>query len=110
MAAGQQKVLAQKIDECLSRIYALLYALAVYKQRNIEGVLGHGRPSSSCFATRRSSTPARCFLTVALACTSSFGARSSGLTGASVFAAAGWGWGFLVGHCGLSVAVWEGRR
>src|SRR5262249_368053 len=95
MAACQQKVLAQKIDECLSRIYALLYALAVYKQRNIEGVLVHSRSSSSCFATRRSSTPARCFLTVALACTSSFGSRSSALTAASILRGGSAAWAFL---------------
>src|SRR5262245_31993175 len=88
MAAGQQKVLAQEIDQCLACIHALLHALAVDNDRNIKGVMAHGRSSSSCLATRRSSTPARCFLTFAVACTSSFGSRSSALTAASIFPAA----------------------
>ena len=65
MAAGQRKVVAQKIDQRLARFDAFADALAVDGQRNVEGALAHGRASLNCVATRRSSTPARCFFTAA---------------------------------------------
>src|SRR5262245_8943190 len=83
MAAGEKQVVAQVVDQRLARIDAALHALTVDRQRNIDGVAAHPRGSISCFATRRSRTPAICFFVFAVACTSSFGSRSSALTAAS---------------------------
>src|SRR5512143_2938676 len=84
VTACEGKTLAQEIDQRRASIHALLHALAVDGQRNVEGVVAHGRASSSCLATRRSNTPARCFFTLAVAWTSSFGSRSSAATAASI--------------------------
>src|SRR5262249_57409542 len=84
MAAGERKVVAQVVDQRLARVDTALHPFAVYRQRNIDGVAAHPCGSISCFATRRSRTPARCFFVFAVACTSSFGSRSSALTAASI--------------------------
>ena len=50
--------------------------LAVHRDADVVDALAHDRASISWRATRRSSTPARCFLTAPVACTSSGGSRS----------------------------------
>src|SRR4029078_5091094 len=67
MTTPESKVVTQEIDQCLARIHALADALAVDSQGNIEGVAVHDPASSNCLATRRSSTPARCFVSRAVA-------------------------------------------
>src|SRR5262249_23647424 len=76
MAAGERKVLAQEIDQRLARFDGLMNGLAIHHQRDVAAMLAHDRASASRFATRRSSTPARCFFTAPVACTSSGGLRS----------------------------------
>src|SRR4029079_14904155 len=87
MASGEKEVVAQIVNQRLARVDAALHAFTVDRQRNIDGV-DHPRASINCFATRRSRTPARCFFVFAVACTSSFGSRSSALTAASTSPAA----------------------
>src|SRR6185312_1513991 len=67
MTPRESKVFTQEIDQCFARIHALADALAVDSQRNIEGIAAHDPASSNCLATRRSSTPARCFFSWAVA-------------------------------------------
>ena len=64
MAAGEGQVVTQEVDQRLARLDALLYALAIDGEGNIESAIVHGRVSINCAATRRSSTPARCFFTL----------------------------------------------
>src|SRR5262245_25860044 len=84
VAPGEKQIVAQVVDQCLARVDTTLHGFAVDHQGNIDGVAVHPRGSISCFATRRSRTPARCFFVFAVACTSSFGSRSSALTAASI--------------------------
>src|SRR5450759_4653837 len=88
MAAGERQALAQEIDQRLARLDALPHLLAVDGQGNVERKIAHDRASSNCLATRRNNTPARCFLTAAVACTSSCGSRSSAATAASTLPSA----------------------
>src|SRR5450631_381025 len=87
MAAGERQILAQEIDQRLARFDALADALAVDGEGNVESLVAHQRGSMSWVATRRSSTPARCFFTAPVACTSSCGSRSSAATAASTLPA-----------------------
>ena len=97
MAAGQHEIVAQEIDQGLARIDRLGDGLAVHRQRDVAAMLAHGRASMSCFATRRSSTPARCFLVAPVACTSSDGSRSeaSACTASSMLPSVSAGLGLL---------------
>src|SRR4029079_1667506 len=88
MASGEKQVVAQVIDQRLARVDAALHAFTVDRQGDIDGVLAHPRASINWVATRRSRTPARCFFVFAVACTSSFGSRSSAPTAASISPAA----------------------
>ena len=54
----------------------LAHVLAVDGERDVVEALAHARLPSVARATRRSSTPARCFFTAPVACTSSGGSRS----------------------------------
>src|SRR5207248_1790354 len=76
MAAGKDEVVAQEIDQGFARIHGLDHGLAVHRQRDVATRFAHG-PSMSCRATRRSNTPARCFLVAPVACTSPDGSRSA---------------------------------
>ena len=67
MAAGEREVVAQEVDQRLARFDALADALAVDGEGNVEGAFAHVRASINCLATRRSSTPARCFFVAPLA-------------------------------------------
>src|SRR6185437_15361706 len=84
VAAGQRQILAQEIDQRLARLDALGDVFAVDSERDLQGEAAHDRASINCAATRRSSTPARCFFVFAVACTSSCGSRSSAATAASI--------------------------
>ena len=63
-----------------TRLDALLDRLAVHRHADVEA---HAR-SMSCLATRRSSTPAKCFFTSPVAWMSLVGSRSSALTASSI--------------------------
>ena len=77
--------------------------LAVHRQRDVAAMRAHGRASMSCLATRRSSTPARCFLVAPVACTSSDGSRSE----ASAFTASSM---LPLGQRGLGLLGAQRRR
>jgi hypothetical protein len=76
MAAGEGEVLAQEVDQRLACVDGLAHLLAVHRHGDVMDALGHDRGSSNCRETRRSSTPARCFFTAPVACTSSGGLKS----------------------------------
>jgi hypothetical protein len=70
VTAREREPLAQKIDERRACIDPLGHLLAVYLERNLMETFFHARRSRvcgavSCFATRRSRTPARCSFTAA---------------------------------------------
>src|SRR5947209_1253647 len=87
MAAGEAERLAQEIDECEARLDGFGNGFAIHRETDIYGA-AHARGSASCFATRRSSTPARCFFTAPVAWISSGGSRSSAATASSTEPAA----------------------
>src|SRR5262245_51019639 len=88
MTARQAERLAQEIDQRRARVDRLADSVAVHGEVDVVDRVGvaHGRGSESCLATRRSSTPARCSFTSALACRSADGARSvaSAMTASSI--------------------------
>src|SRR5215831_819619 len=59
VTAGERKLLAQKIDQCLARIDAFAHLLTVDDDRDLVEAPAHDGARPSCRATRRSSTPAR---------------------------------------------------
>ena len=86
MAAGQPERLAQEIDQRGARLDGS--RRPPRRSRSCGCRRAHARGSASCFATRRSSTPARCFFTAPVAWMSSAGSRSSALTASSTEPAA----------------------
>src|SRR5205814_2407409 len=65
MAAGEAERLAQEVDQRHARLDAFGNRLAVHRHAHIGHA--HARGSMSWPATRRSSTPARCFFTAPVA-------------------------------------------
>ena len=67
MAAGEAQILTHEIDQRLARLDAFADGLAVDGEGNVECEIGHHTASINCAATRRNSTPARCFFTAPVA-------------------------------------------
>ena len=92
----------RKSTSVLPRVDRLVHGLAVHGERDIAAHVAHGARliSMSCLATRRSSTPARCFFVAPVACTSSCGSRSaaSAFTAASTSPPASAAFGLLGPH------------